>query len=151
MTTDNTEKKLEIWTDGACKFNPGPGGWGAYLVWGEKTLELCGGEEETTNNRMELTAVIEALSAVKRPVPMTIYLDSQYVKNGIDSWIAGWKRKGWRTASGQPVKNVDLWKKLDELVSTHDIDWQWVKGHAGEEGNEKADELANRGVPVKNR
>ncbi|HIU73025.1 MAG TPA: ribonuclease HI [Candidatus Aphodousia faecipullorum] len=146
-----SERKLKIWTDGACKFNPGPGGWGAYLVWGEKTLELCGGEEETTNNRMELTAVIEALSAVKRPVPMTIYLDSQYVKNGIDSWIAGWKRKGWRTASGQPVKNVDLWKKLDELVSTHDIDWQWVKGHAGEEGNEKADELANRGVPVKNR
>ena len=146
-----SERKLKIWTDGACKFNPGPGGWGAYLVWGEKTLELCGGEEETTNNRMELTAVIEALSAVKRPVPMPIYLDSQYVKNGIDSWIAGWKRKGWRTASGQPVKNVDLWKKLDELVSTHDIDWQWVKGHAGEEGNEKADELANRGVPVKNR
>ena len=146
-----SERKLKIWTDGACKFNPGPGGWGAYLVWGEKTLELCGGEEETTNNRMELTAVIEARSAVKRPVPMTIYLDSQYVKNGIDSWIAGWKRKGWRTASGQPVKNVDLWKKLDELVSTHDIDWQWVKGHAGEEGNEKADELANRGVPVKNR
>ena len=146
-----SERKLKIWTDGACKFNPGPGGWGAYLVWGEKTLELCGGEEETTNNRMELTAVIQALSAVKRPVPMTIYLDSQYVKNGIDSWIAGWKRKGWRTASGQPVKNVDLWKKLDELVSTHDIDWQWVKGHAGEEGNEKADELANRGVPVKNR
>ena len=146
-----SERKLKIWTDGACKFNPGPGGWGTYLVWGEKTLELCGGEEETTNNRMELTAVIEALSAVKRPVPMTIYLDSQYVKNGIDSWIAGWKRKGWRTASGQPVKNVDLWKKLDELVSTHDIDWQWVKGHAGEEGNEKADELANRGVPVKNR
>lgn len=146
-----SERKLKIWTDGACKFNPGPGGWGAYLVWGEKTLELCGGEEETTNNRMELTAVIEALSAVKRPVPMTIYLDSQYVKNGIDSWITGWKRKGWRTASGQPVKNVDLWKKLDELVSTHDIDWQWVKGHAGEEGNEKADELANRGVPVKNR
>ena len=100
---------------------------------------------------MELTAVIEALSAVKRPVPMTVYLDSQYVKNGIDSWIAGWKRKGWRTASGQPVKNVDLWKKLDQLVSTHDIDWQWVKGHAGEEGNEKADELANRGVPKKNR
>ncbi len=145
------ERKLKIWTDGACKFNPGPGGWGAYLVWGEKTLELCGGEEETTNNRMELTAVIEALSAVKRPVPMTVYLDSQYVKNGIDSWIAGWKRKGWRTASGQPVKNVDLWKKLDQLVSTHDIDWQWVKGHAGEEGNEKADELANRGVPKKNR
>ena len=145
------ERKLKIWTDGACKFNPGPGGWGAYLVWGEKTLELCGGEEETTNNRMELTAVIEALSAVKRPVPMTGYLDSQYVKNGIDSWIAGWKRKGWRTASGQPVKNVDLWKKLDQLVSTHDIDWQWVKGHAGEEGNEKADELANRGVPKKNR
>ncbi len=144
------ERKLKIWTDGACKFNPGPGGWGAYLVWGEKTLELCGGEEETTNNRMELTAVIEALSAVKRPVPMTVYLDSQYVKNGIDSWIAGWKRKGWRTASGQPVKNVDLWKKLDQLVSTHDIDWQWVKGHAGEEGNEKADELANRGVPKKN-
>ena len=145
------ERKLKIWTDGACKFNPGPGGWGAYLVWGEKTLDLCGGEEETTNNRMELTAVIEALSAVKRPVPMTVYLDSQYVKNGIDSWIAGWKRKGWRTASGQPVKNVDLWKKLDQLVSTHDIDWQWVKGHAGEEGNEKADELANRGVPKKNR
>lgn len=145
------ERKLQIWTDGACKNNPGPGGWGAYLVFGEKTLELCGGEVETTNNRMELMAVISALSAIKRPVPMTIFLDSQYVKNGIMTWMEGWKQKGWRTADKKPVKNVDLWMKLDELVAQHDIEWRWVKGHAGDFGNEKADELANRGVPTTGR
>ena len=143
------ERKLKIWTDGACKYNPGPGGWGAYLQWGGKTLELCGGEIETTNNRMELTAVISALSAIKRPVPMIVFLDSQYVKNGIQSWMDGWKKKGWKTADKKPVKNVDLWMKLDELVAKHDIEWRWVKGHAGDFGNEKADELANKGVPVK--
>ena len=136
----NKDRKLQIWTDGACKGNPGPGGWGAYLVWGERTLELCGGEVETTNNQMELTAVIEALSAIKRPVPMVLHLDSQYVKNGIQEWMPQWKRRGWKTAAGKPVKNV-------ELVASHDIEWKWVKGHAGEPGNEKADELANRGVP----
>ena len=145
--------QIDIYTDGSSRGNPGPGGYGIVMrVHGtnyEKSFQQ--GFRLTTNNRMELTAVIEALSAVKRPVPMTIYLDSQYVKNGIASWIAQWKRKGWRTASGQAVKNVDLWKKLDSLVASHDIEWRWVKGHAGEEGNEKADELANRGVPVKKR
>ena len=147
---EKVERKLHIWTDGACKVNPAPCGWGAYFVWGEKSLELCGGEAQTTNNQMELTAVIEALSAIKRPVPMVLHLDSQYVKNGILEWLPQWKRRGWKTAAGKPVKNVELWQTLDELVSAHDIEWRWVKGHAGEPGNEKADELANRGVPQTN-
>ncbi len=141
------ERLLKIWTDGACKGNPGPGGWGVFMRWGDRTKEMCGGEVSTTNNRMELTAVIEALRAIKRPVPMTIFLDSQYVRNGIEKWMDGWKKKGWRTASGSAVKNVDLWQALDDLIARHNIEWEWVKGHAGIEGNEKADELANRGVP----
>lgn len=141
------EQKLIIYTDGACKFNPGPGGWGAYLVWGEQSLELFGGEPMTTNNRMELMAVISALKAVRRPVPICMYLDSQYVKNGMTSWLAAWKKNGWRTASRKPVKNEDLWRELDALLPKFNIEFKWVKGHAGNPGNEKADELANRGVP----
>jgi ribonuclease HI len=139
---------VEIYTDGACKGNPGPGGWGAWLKSGDKTRELCGGEPETTNNRMELRAVIEALSALKRPCDVILHLDSEYVRKGMTEWIAGWKARGWRTAGRQPVKNVDLWRQLDHLVghSGHRIEWRWVKGHSGDPGNEHADMLANRGV-----
>ncbi len=138
-----------MFTDGACKGNPGPGGWGVLLRAPGHEKELFGGEPLTTNNRMELTAVIEGLSALKKPCEVDLYLDSQYVRQGITEWIAGWKAKGWRTASKQPVKNVDLWQKLDALVagSGHRIQWHWVRGHAGHEGNERADALANRGVP----
>ncbi|MFT3777678.1 MAG: ribonuclease HI [Ottowia sp.] len=141
--------RIEMYTDGACKGNPGPGGWGVLLRAGAQEKELFGGEAATTNNRMELTAVIEGLSALKRPCAVDLYLDSQYVRQGITAWIHGWKKKGWRTAGGQPVKNVDLWQKLDALVggAGHRIEWHWVKGHAGHEGNERADALANRGVP----
>lgn len=141
-----TERVL-IYTDGACKGNPGPGGWGAWLRWGEHEKELFGGAASTTNNRMELTAVIEALASLKRPVPVAIYTDSAYVRNGITDWIANWKRRGWRTADHKPVKNVDLWQRLDELASRHDVQWHWVRGHSGDPGNERADALANRGVP----
>jgi len=137
---------VEIYTDGACKGNPGPGGWGVWLRSGEHERELWGGEAQTTNNRMELTAVIESLAALKTPCRVTLHLDSEYVRNGITSWIHNWKRRGWRTASNQAVKNVDLWQKLDTLSQAHQIDWRWVKGHAGNEGNERADALANRGV-----
>lgn len=140
------QKTLEIWTDGACKKNPGVGGWGAYLVWGDVSLELYDGEMLTTNNQMELTAVISALCAVKRPCPIIIHTDSSYVKDGITKWIHGWKRNGWRTAGKSPVKNAELWQRLDALVSRHSIEWRWVKGHNGDPGNEKADELANLGV-----
>jgi ribonuclease HI len=138
-----------IYTDGACKGNPGPGGWGALLRSGGAERELFGGERDTTNNRMELTAVIEALAALKRPCRVSLYLDSEYVRKGITEWLAGWKAKGWRTAARQPVKNVDLWQRLDALVreSGHQIDWHWVRGHTGDPGNERADALANRGVP----
>ena len=146
MTHAPTPTVLEIWTDGACKKNPGVGGWGAWLVWGKYTLELYGGSALTTNNQMELTAVIRALSAVKRPCPIIIHLDSSYVKDGITRWIHGWKKNGWRTADKKPVKNGELWQELDRLVSQHQIDWRWVKGHAGDPGNEKADALANLGV-----
>jgi ribonuclease HI len=137
-----------IYTDGACKGNPGPGGWGAMLTSGDSVKELFGGEMETTNNRMEMTAVIEALAALKRPCRVTLYLDSEYVRKGITEWISGWKARGWRTAAKQPVKNVDLWQKLDGLVTSsgHAIEWRWVKGHAGDPGNERADALANQGV-----
>jgi ribonuclease HI len=138
-----------IYTDGACKGNPGPGGWGVWLKSGPSEKELCGGEAMTTNNRMELMAVIEALRALKRPCQVTLHLDSEYVRKGITEWIHGWKAKGWKTAAKQPVKNADLWQILDGLVSQggHKIDWRWVKGHAGDPGNERADALANRGVP----
>jgi ribonuclease HI len=141
---------IEIYTDGACKGNPGPGGWGVLLKSGGTEKELFGGELQTTNNRMELLAVIEALTALKRPCQVTLYLDSEYVRKGITEWISGWKARGWRTAAKQPVKNVDLWQRLDALVSSsgHAIDWRWVKGHAGDPGNERADALANRGVAL---
>ncbi len=138
-----------IYTDGACKGNPGPGGWGVLLRSADGTeKELCGGELGTTNNRMEMMAVIEALSVLKRPCTVVLHLDSQYVLKGITEWLAGWKAKGWKTAAKQPVKNVDLWQRLDTLVATagHTIDWRWVKGHAGDPGNERADALANQGV-----
>lgn len=137
---------VQIYTDGACKGNPGPGGWGAWLKSGMHDKELFGGAAQTTNNRMELTAVIEALGSLKRPCRIKLHTDSQYVKNGISVWIHDWKRRGWRTADKKPVKNEDLWRKLDEAVQGHDIEWIWVKGHAGDPGNEKADELANKGV-----
>ena len=138
--------KIQIYTDGACKGNPGVGGWGALLVAGNKEKELFGGEKETTNNRMELMAVIQALNALKRPCEITLHTDSQYVLKGITEWISGWKAKGWKTASKAPVKNVDLWQALDQAQSVHQIDWRWVRGHTGHPGNERADQLANRGV-----
>jgi len=140
--------EVVIYTDGACKGNPGPGGWGAWLKSGPTEKELFGGELNTTNNRMELTAVIEGLAALKRPCKVTLYLDSQYVRQGITEWIRGWKAKGWLTSTKQPVKNVELWQKLDKLVTEggHVIEWRWVKGHSGDPGNERADMLANRGV-----
>ncbi len=148
MTAPNALNLVEIHTDGACKGNPGPGGWGVRMVSGAHVKEPVGGELTTTNNRMELTAVIEALKALKRPRAVALYLESQYVRQGITQWIHGWKAKGWRTADKQPVKNVDLWQELDRLVSSsgHRIEWHWVKGHAGDPGNERADALANQGV-----
>lgn len=141
-------KPVTIYTDGACKGNPGPGGWGALLISGAHEKELYGGEHETTNNRMELTAAIEALNALTERCNITLYTDSVYVKEGINSWLANWKKRGWKTASKKPVKNADLWRQLDEANQRHRINWQWVKGHAGDPGNERADELANRGVPA---
>ena len=138
--------EVVIYTDGACKGNPGPGGWGAWLQAGVHEKELWGGEALTTNNRMELTAVIEALALLKQPSRVVVHTDSAYVKNGITTWIHGWKTRGWTTADRKPVKNVDLWQKLDALRGRHQVDWRWVKGHAGDPGNERADQLANRGV-----
>lgn len=140
--------QVEIYTDGACKGNPGPGGWGVLLKSGDTQKELFGGETATTNNRMELMAVIQALEALKRPCAVTLYLDSQYVLKGITEWLPGWKAKGWRTASKQPVKNAELWRRLDDLLSQggHVVDWRWVRGHNGDPGNERADALANMGV-----
>jgi len=135
-----------IHTDGACSGNPGPGGWGAILAFGSHERELKGGEPHTTNNRMELTAAIAALEALKRPCRVDLHTDSQYLRNGIMSWIKGWKRNGWRTADKQPVKNVDLWQRLDAVLAPHDVTWHWVKGHAGHHLNERADELAREGL-----
>lgn len=143
-----SEDFVEIYTDGACKGNPGPGGWGALLVCKGKELELCGGERQTTNNRMELLAVIEALRKLKRPCQVKITTDSQYVMKGITEWITNWKKRGWKTAAKQPVKNADLWQQLDEEVARHQVEWAWVRGHIGHPGNERADQLANRGVPA---
>lgn len=139
-------KPVEIYTDGACKGNPGPGGWGAVLRYGEHEKELFGGEPDTTNNRMELQAAISALASLKRPCEVVLTTDSQYLRQGILSWLAGWKRNGWKTAAKKPVKNMDLWQALDEQVARHQVEWRWVKGHSGHPGNEYADRLANRGV-----
>ena len=138
--------EVVIYTDGACSGNPGPGGWGAILISGANEKELWGGEPATTNNRMELTAAIRALEALKRPCRVELHTDSQYVRNGIMEWLAGWKRRAWRTADKKPVKNEDLWRALDEARQRHEVDWRWVKGHAGHELNERADALARRGV-----
>ena len=137
---------IEIYADGACKGNPGVGGWGAWLAYDGNEKELFGGEALTTNNRMELTGVIKALEVIKRPSEVTIFTDSVYVQKGMTEWIGGWKARGWRTADKKPVKNEDLWKALDGLAAQHNIKWQWVKGHAGNAGNERADMLANKGV-----
>lgn len=136
---------VEIFTDGACKGNPGRGGWGALLRYGAIEKELFGGEADTTNNRMELTAVIRALEALRQPSKVRVHTDSQYVQKGISEWIISWKKRGWRTADKQPVKNADLWRQLDSLAAQHEIQWLWVKGHAGHDGNERADQLANKG------
>src|SRR5260221_8314913 len=138
---------VQIYTDGACRGNPGPGGWGAILRSGGREREIFGGEAQTTNNRMELTAVIEALSALTKPSKVRVYTDSQYVQKGISEWIHNWKRRGWLTADKKPVKNVDLWRRLDEIAGGHEVEWHWVKGHAGHPENERADALANRGIP----
>jgi ribonuclease HI len=135
-----------IHTDGACSGNPGPGGWGVLLAWRGKTRELTGGAAETTNNRMELTAAIEALEALKRPSEVELYTDSTYVRDGITSWIKRWKQNGWRTAAKKPVKNADLWQRLDSALARHQVAWHWVKGHDGDPGNERADELAREGM-----
>jgi len=135
-----------IYTDGACKGNPGPGGWGALLRSGAHERELFGGEAHTTNNRMELTAVIRALESLKRPCAVDLFTDSQYVKNGIETWIRNWRRNGWKTSDKKPVKNEDLWRALDDAVARHQVKWHWVKGHAEDVDNERADALANRGV-----
>ena len=138
--------KVAIWTDGACSGNPGPGGWGAILRYGEKSKELSGGEPLTTNNRMELSGAIGALEALTRPCEIELHTDSQYLRNGVMTWMKNWKRNGWRTADRKPVKNEDLWRRLDEAKERHVIEWRWVKGHAGDEMNERADELARAGM-----
>ena len=138
--------KIIMYTDGACSGNPGPGGWGAILISGKHRKELFGGEAETTNNRMEMMAVIKALEALSRSCTIVITTDSQYVKNGMTQWLAGWKAKGWKTANRKPVKNQDLWQQLDRLVAEHHVTWKWVKGHSGHDENERVDQLANRGI-----
>ena len=142
----STDAAVELFTDGACSGNPGPGGWGVLMRYGEAEKELCGGEAETTNNRMELLAVIEGLNALTRPVSVAVYTDSQYVQKGITEWIHSWKKRGWKTAAKKPVKNADLWQALDEAQAQHQVSWHWVKGHAGHAENERADELARQGA-----
>ncbi len=145
------KKEVTIYTDGACSGNPGPGGWGAIMRFGEHEKELNGGEFETTNNKMELTAAIEALNALKEPCLVNLHTDSQYVKGGITGWIEGWKRNGWKTSAKKPVKNEELWRALEQARDRHDVTWHWVKGHAGHPDNERADELARQGMePYKN-
>lgn len=139
-------KQITIYSDGACRGNPGPGGWGALLIYGQNERELWGGEAETTNNRMELLATINALNALKEPCEVTLFTDSQYVRLGITEWLANWKSRGWKTAAKKPVKNADLWQQLELACERHKISWHWVKGHSGDLGNERADQLANRGV-----
>ena len=141
-----SDQRVTIYTDGACSGNPGPGGWGAILTFGDTRKEMFGGEEHTTNNRMELMAAIASLEALKRSCTVDLHTDSQYLRNGIMSWIHGWKRNGWRTADKKPVKNVDLWQRLDEALKPHKVEWHWVKGHAGHPMNERADELAREGI-----
>ena len=141
--------KVIIFTDGACSGNPGPGGWGALLRYGDTEKELSGGELETTNNRMEMMAAIRALESLKRPVQVELYTDSVYVRDGITKWIQGWKARGWKTANKKPVKNVDLWQRLEHAMGSHSIDWHWVKGHAGYSDNELVDELARNAIPRK--
>jgi len=138
--------KIYIYTDGACKGNPGRGGWGALLKYSDTEKELCGGEQDTTNNRMEMTAAIKALAQLTRPCEVVLTTDSQYLRQGITQWIINWKKRGWKTANKKPVKNIDLWKQLDELEQKHQITWNWVKGHSGHPENERADELANKGI-----
>ncbi len=144
--SEERSKSVEIYTDGACSGNPGPGGWGALLIWGEHRKELSGGEAQTTNNRMELMAAISALEALKTGVKADLYTDSAYVRNGITGWIHGWKRNGWRTADKKPVKNAELWQRLELAMARHDVTWHWVKGHAGHPENERADALAREGM-----
>ncbi|MBK5910470.1 ribonuclease HI [Rhodothalassium salexigens] len=143
---ERSPRRVEIFTDGACSGNPGPGGWGALLRYGEREKEIKGGERQTTNNRMELTAAIEALRALKRPSDVLLATDSQYVMNGITQWLPGWKARGWKTAAKKPVKNQDLWQALDAELARHRVEWQWVRGHAGHTENERADQLANEGM-----
>lgn len=145
-STQSDRFDVELFTDGACRGNPGPGGWGVLMRAGSHSKELCGGEPETTNNRMEMMAVIEGLRALQRPCAVRVTSDSTYVLKGVQEWMPNWKKRGWKTASKQPVKNVDLWQQLDALIAEHDIDWQWVKGHSGHPENELADQLANRGI-----
>jgi len=142
----NVMKVVEIYTDGACRGNPGPGGWGVWLKSGEAEKELYGGEEETTNNRMELMAAIQALEVLNQSCTIKLHSDSKYVLQGITEWMENWKKRGWKTAAKKPVKNEDLWRRLDKAMQRHDVDWTWVKGHSGNVGNEKADQLANKGI-----
>jgi len=146
MSTKQSAKIVEIFTDGACSGNPGPGGWGAVLRYGAVEKEMNGGEPETTNNRMELMAAIMAIEAVKRPCEIHLHTDSEYLRNGITTWIHSWKARGWRTADKKPVKNVDLWQRLERAIETHDVHWHWVKGHSGHTENERADELARLAI-----
>ena len=151
MTTDETPKRVTLFTDGACSGNPGPGGWGVLMIYGDARKTLNGGEAQTTNNRMELTAAIQALESLTRPCAVDLYTDSQYVRQGITQWMHGWKRNGWKTSDKKPVKNADLWQRLDDVVKRHTVEFHWVKGHAGHPENEEVDQLARDGMaPFKN-